>query len=498
MPRHRETFPAFLQRTWWIWAVLLTLYGALAAALPPLDDEVYYWSWSPALQWSYYDHPPLTAWLIRLSTHFWGRSVLGIRFPACACITFTLAVIAYLTECVVNRHPSHAFRRFAVSPLIIGLVITPLFTLGGILITPDAPLLAAWAAYALWLVRIHEKLEFESASRSLWPWWLLGGVILGLGGLAKYTMIVAVPAGFVSFLLTRWSWRRWLPGYLAHGVISFAVASPILIFNLQHDFVPLKFQWEHASHDPASLKTFFEFVGIQIVLFGTLPWFLLPWCARYLRTLSTTPLLRVCASLYLVPLSFFLYKATRSQLEGNWALVAFVTVWPIAQAWYETIKQSRAWRRATAASFLIPAVCVLLLAGHILHPWAFIPPEKDRLTRQRARWRAVHDLAAVIQHLNSHEPTYTSTYQMTALLRFHGIDARQIEGASRPSHFTFPPQRVTDVNHAFVVAEQPLSTEFVKGFSHPQLIKSVPLMVRGRKIQTYELWEYRRDRDAGP
>ncbi len=497
MPHDRETFPAFLQRTWWIWAALLALYSVLAAVLPPMDDEVYYWSWSPTLQWSYYDHPPMTAWLIRLSTHLWGHSVLGLRFPACCCITFTLAVIGYLTECVINRHPSHAFRRFGISPLIIGLALTPLFTLGGILITPDAPLLACWAAYALWLIRIQEKLTVGLESKWLWLWWFAGGVILGVGGLSKYTMIVAVPAGFVSFLLAGWSWRRWLPGYLAHGVISALVASPVLIFNIQHDFAPLKFQWEHASHDAASLKTVFEFVGIQIVLFGTLPWFLLPWTVRYLRTLSTTAVLRVCASLYLVPLGFFLYKAARSELEGNWGLVAFVTVWPVAQAWYETVKQSSAWRRATAASFIIPAVCVMLLAGHILHPWPFIPPEKDRLTRQLARWQAVRDIAQAIQRHDPHIPVYTSTYQMTALLRFHGVDARQIDGASRPSHFTFPPQRVTDVDRACVVTEQPLAPEFVKGFGPPQPIKSASVVVRGHKIQTYELWEYRRDDEAG-
>src|SRR5215213_10135897 len=41
---------------------------ALAARLNLSFDEAYYWLWSQHLQLSYYDHPPLVAWAIRLST----------------------------------------------------------------------------------------------------------------------------------------------------------------------------------------------------------------------------------------------------------------------------------------------------------------------------------------------------------------------------------------------------------------------------------------------
>ena len=333
MNRERESLAAFLQLTWGIWAALLTGYCLIAAALPPMDDEVYYWCWSQSLQWSYYDHPPLTAWLIRLSTHFWGHSVLGMRFPACCCITFTLVVISFLTARIAegNRSSRTLPRNIAQVPLMVGVALTPLFTFGGILMTPDAPLLACWSAYAVWLIRVQEELAAEPAAKPLWKWWLIGGIILAAGGLSKYTMIVAVPAGFLSFLLAGWPWRKWLSGYLMHGVVSAFVASPILLYNLQHDFAPLKFQWEHATHDPATLKTFGEFIGIQVLLFGTLPWFLFPWTARYLRALSTTPLLRVCASRYLAPLCFFLYKAARTELEGNWGLAAFITAWPVVK-----------------------------------------------------------------------------------------------------------------------------------------------------------------------
>lgn len=32
---------------------------------PPVGDEAYYWMWSQKLGLSYFDHPPLHAWLLR-------------------------------------------------------------------------------------------------------------------------------------------------------------------------------------------------------------------------------------------------------------------------------------------------------------------------------------------------------------------------------------------------------------------------------------------------
>jgi 4-amino-4-deoxy-L-arabinose transferase-like glycosyltransferase len=53
----------------------------LAALVPPFDDELYYWCWSRDLQLSYYDHPPMVAYLIRLSTELFGDTILAIRLP---------------------------------------------------------------------------------------------------------------------------------------------------------------------------------------------------------------------------------------------------------------------------------------------------------------------------------------------------------------------------------------------------------------------------------
>ena len=473
-------------RSWKITGLIIGLLGfylMLAALLPVADDEVYYWAWAKPLQFSYYDHPPLTAYLIRASTEIFGDSVFAFRVPACLVSVFVVCVIAHLSR---------------PKSLLPGIVLTPLFTLGAVLITPDSPLLGAWAAYAWWLVEVHRRLtpvSDEPVNQTQIPWWMwgVGGVILGCGVLGKYTMALAVPAGFVTFCLVWRKWKQWLPGYIAHGVVSFVVASPILIHNIQHDFVPLLFQWRHSMGDSRpGLKPFGEFVGVQLLLFGTLPFYLFPWVLRNFKSLCQNPRLRVCACLYALPMAFFLYKATRAPLQGNWALVMFVSFWPLAAAWYETVRESLVWRRLTASSFLIPAFCVLALSVHLLTPLPLIPVQGDRVTRQYALQETTRQIAATVRDRGEPLPVFTPTYQLTAWLRFQSLDGRQIDQISRPSHFTQHPEHLTDVARAYVVAEYPLTESFAPGFEKPQIIGTFPVVVRGQPVRNFHLFLYSR------
>ena len=63
------------------------------------------------------------------------------------------------------------------------------------------------------------------------------------------------------------------------------------------------------------LRVFGEFVGIQVLLFGLLPFAVFAWTVANARTLTADPRLRVCACLFAFPFVFFLYKATRDLLH---------------------------------------------------------------------------------------------------------------------------------------------------------------------------------------
>lgn len=448
-------------------------YLGLTQLVPVADDELYYWCWAKDPQLSYYDHPPLVGWLIAASTAVLGDTLFAVRLPACLASLAVFAVTAALS-------PTRA--------LLPWLALTPLFSLGAVIVTPDTPLLLFWACYLLWLVRAHQRLDATGTIPA--GMWLVGGGLLGLSALGKYTTGLAVPAGFLSFLLAGRAWRAWLPGYLLHGLVSAVVFLPVVAFNLLRDFAPLRYQWAHSMANPApgGWNTFGEFVGVQVLLFGTLPLVLLPWVLSRWHGLAADPVTRVCGCLYAVPLLFFLVKAGRGPLEGNWALASYIGFWPVAAAWFLRVRGSVTWQWLTAASFLVPAGAVLVCTVHLLHPLPVVSAERDRVSRQDARMAIAKQAAETARAEGL--PVYAATYQWTALLRFYGADAHQMDGVSRPSHFTTPPRHLQDSDRALVFNECPLPDKLTAGFGPAEVVACYPLEVRGKLVGGYVLTRY--------
>src|SRR5438067_2408447 len=60
-----------------------------------VPDEAVYWTWSRHLDLSYFDHPPMIAYLIATSTKIFGSTELGVRFGG-ATMAFATIVILLL------------------------------------------------------------------------------------------------------------------------------------------------------------------------------------------------------------------------------------------------------------------------------------------------------------------------------------------------------------------------------------------------------------------
>ena len=79
--------------------IMLLLVGALLRTiyLGTMDlfvDEAYYWDWSRKLDFGYYSHPPMVAWLIFLGRTLLGNTETGIRIPF-AMLGITVILLTY-------------------------------------------------------------------------------------------------------------------------------------------------------------------------------------------------------------------------------------------------------------------------------------------------------------------------------------------------------------------------------------------------------------------
>lgn len=461
----------------WFVALALAVFGchlALAAALPPLDDELYYWCWSRDLQESYYDHPLMVALWVGASTALFGDGVLAMRLPACLGALAVLLALGHLTR---------------YSRVLLLLLLTPVLSLGAVLITPDAPLFLFWTAYLLWLAGLHRRLSESPDARAGAGYWALGGVALGLGILSKYSMGLVLPAMGLSLLCCARR-RQWLAGLPLHLAVAALVTTPILMYNARRDFAPLLYQWTHAMQGHTSpLRSFPEFLGSQILLVGLLPFALAPWAWRNRRELWADPRLRACWFLFAVPFAFFVFKALRGRLEANWPLVSYIALWPLAATWLAADR--RRWRAAVACCAL-PVAVTLLGAAHLTRPFDAVPPKKDRLTRMGSVHQFAREVAARTAAEGPGLPVWVTTYQLAAQLRYWGAPAEQVRGVGRPSHFTQTPREVTADREFWFLCDRPLAPELAAGYELSREPELFHLHVRGAAEGYQWLWRYRR------
>jgi len=192
-----------------------------------LPEETYYWNYSRHLDIGYLDHPPMVACLIRLGTAAFGTSQFGVRVGAIFCGVATSFFMYRLTRNLFDKSS-------ALVALVLAQVL-PFFFMAGMLMTPDTPLTAAWAAELYFLERALV------AGRS--GAWLGAGLFLGVGLVSKYSIGLLVPSALLFILLDpqsrRWL-RRWEP--YAAALIALAIFSPVIVWNAQNEWASFAFQ----------------------------------------------------------------------------------------------------------------------------------------------------------------------------------------------------------------------------------------------------------------
>ncbi|MDV6341848.1 glycosyltransferase family 39 protein [Nitrosomonas sp. Is24] len=192
-----------------------------------IPDEAYYWNYAQHMDLSFYDHPPMVAWLIWLGTAIAGDNEFGVRIGAFICGLITMGFLYALAKNLYDK--STAIRTTLL------LAVLPCTFATGFLMTTDAPVMAAWAATLYYM----ERALIANRSSA----WLGMGIAFGLGILSKYTLGL-LGAAALLFVLVDPVARRWLfrpHPYLA-ALLALLLFSPVIIWNLEHHWSSIMFQ----------------------------------------------------------------------------------------------------------------------------------------------------------------------------------------------------------------------------------------------------------------
>jgi dolichol-phosphate mannosyltransferase len=291
---------------------LRLLYAGLVELMP---EETYYWNYAQHLDYGYLDHPPMVAWLIRAATAIFGQTQFAVRVGSILCGLFTTFFVYRLTRNVYGE--AAALASLALTQAL------PFFFLSGLLMTPDAPMTAAWAACLYFLER-------ALVANQAGAWWR-AGIALGLGLVSKYTILL-LPVAAAAYIVWNPGSRHWLRRFEPYLAASCAllVFAPVLMWNAQHEWASFAFQTSRrlAEAPRFALPNLIASVIVLLTPLGALA-LVLAMNSKQAREAPGRRLLRLAA---LLPLGVFFIFSLRHQVKLDWTGAPWIAALPLLSA----------------------------------------------------------------------------------------------------------------------------------------------------------------------
>ena len=377
-----------------IWFLALVVKLGITAWLPLFSDEAYYWVWSKNLQWSYYDHPAMIAWWLKLGEWLepFGNAV---RWPAVIIAHLSFAVWFLILR---DQISSERLKWW------VGLaLLTPMTGAGSMITTPDLPLILFWSLALLCMDRAFKTPDSENT----WKWYLGLGVSLGLGFCSKYHMALFLP--FMGLWLLgqkRWQHIRWnlVPLTLLAGLVF---SSPVFIWNYLNDFASFKFQLNHGLGDKVwkPKYTWRYFYGQIALIFPPVLYFAYRGVQYFRQQKNKAPALSWLPVFSWAPLIFFFLTSFRGKVEANWPSVAYPSIIVLALIG----AQSFNWAKWTVRLW---ATALILVATHIASPWLPFFDHKKLKTYELERYKTSAKVS------ESYTPFFASSFQMASKIYY--------------------------------------------------------------------------------
>jgi 4-amino-4-deoxy-L-arabinose transferase-like glycosyltransferase len=401
----------------------------LGSQMEVLPDEAYYYQWSQRLDWAYYSKGPGVATAIRAGTALFGPSELGVRFLS--------PWLALGSSLLIFGMARRLYGESVATWAVLMMNLTPIFNVGGLVMTIDALSIFFWAA-ALWSVWM--ALERSPRFSGFWP---LAGALIGLGFLAKYTNAIELLSVALVMGLTPKLRREFArPGFwVMLGVFALAMIPP-LVWNATHDWITV----EHLrARGGLNSKFGFHpeellvFIGIHFGVYSPLifagmlggRWWgwreaKTDFRARYLLLFALPLLVMYCA------------LSIKQAGEANWTSPAFVSLGILTVAfWHGLAKRNVAARRFAVTALALGLTLSLLLvntdvARRLGIPWSYEADPGARLRGWQTVAIAVDDLRHKIEK-ETGKPLFliANKYQTASSLSFY-LPEKRVDSPGHP------------------------------------------------------------------
>ena len=260
-------------------------------------DEAYYWYYAQTLDWGYFDHPPMVAWLIKLSSVFFNGE-LGVRFMSCILSAATFIFLWLMID--HSKKKDYVFHFFAIAFSMTLLNAYGFFTL------PDTPLLF-FTAFFLWIYK-----KFITSPSTILAVAL--GIVMAAMMYSKYHAVLVILFVLISNIKLVKNKYAWLA-----VIIALVCYSPHFLWLYANDFVAIKYHlFERPNQAYEFSKFTLKYILDMITIFGlTFP------LAYYILYKSKPKNLFDKALIFLTygVLIFFFISGFSKRTQAQWIIV---------------------------------------------------------------------------------------------------------------------------------------------------------------------------------
>ncbi|MBQ7222571.1 MAG: glycosyltransferase family 39 protein [Bacteroidales bacterium] len=373
---------------WLIVGASILLRGIFAACTELSNDEALYRILAIFPAMGYYAHPPMVALLARLTTL--GASVAPEFF-----VRISSVIIGTVNTILVFKIATRLTGKEKT-----GLITTLLYTASvyatvfiGITLLPDSFLSLCWLCALDIMLTLARNPEIKNTGKGT-VLMLTMGLAVGIGALSKYTAGYLAIAWFVYVLIYD---RKWLGKWSLWGalLIAFAVFSPAIIWNLNHNFASIANQTNRLlSFEQILWWSPFREIGGNLAYQNPINWILIVVSIVFFlknKERIERPVLRILliSSVPMI-LLFFLASFTQPTLP-HWSAPAYFGLIILAALFLDQVKCGY---KVAVWSCSVMAVLLILAGIEINHEPVPIPRDvnaadvgRDDITLDMYGWK---------------------------------------------------------------------------------------------------------------
>jgi hypothetical protein len=288
-------FIRFLRNHWII--LLISLLNFIITFIPNLfgfyelfRDELYYIACSKRLAFGYYDHPPFATFLLSIIRLFFGDSILAIRFLPILVNTLLIFIAGIITKKLGGKKFAQGIACLSVSICPFYLILNSFYSMNSF-----ESLLLTCCVLILIIIIQEDKNHY----------WLLWGLITGIGLINKHTFAVYEFAILIGMTFTPLR-KYFFDKYFWLGIfISIVIILPNVIWQIQNDFISAAYYKNIIAYNSTTLPL--TFIIMQIIALNPLvfPVCLLGIIFLFLKTEGKP--YRVFGWMFLISFFYFLF-----------------------------------------------------------------------------------------------------------------------------------------------------------------------------------------------